>query len=110
MPCRPIILMIGSTQHELAKFLAAYLRLVLELYSTNCIDDFFSFAEMIQVIEINSNDSILSSFYTCSLFIIVPLAETIEICTETLYHDHLPTPVISKYVFIELIKTATASV
>ena len=33
-----------------------------------------------------------------------------EICTETVYDGHLPTPVIPKHVFIELMKTATTSV
>ena len=94
VPCRPILSMIGSAQHELAKFLAALLQPVLELYSTNCINDFFSFAEMIEQLKVNSNDSILCSFDICSLFTNVPLAETIEICTKTLYDGHLPTPVI----------------
>ena len=65
---------------------------------------------MIQQLKVNSNDSILCSFGICSLFTNVPLAETIEICTETLYDGHLPTPVIPKHVFIELMKTATTSV
>ena len=65
---------------------------------------------MIQQLEVNSNDSILCSFDICSLFTNVPLAETIEICTKTLYDGHLPTPVIPKHVFIELMKTATTSV
>ena len=60
--------------------------------------------------KVNSNDSILCSFDICSLFTNVPLAETIEICTKTLYDGHLPTPVILKHVFIELMKTATTSV
>ena len=110
VPCRPILSMIGSAQHELAKFLAALLQPVLEHYSTNCINDFFSFAEMIQQLKVNSNDSILCSFDICSLFTNVPLAETIEICTKTLYDGHLPAPVIPKHVFIELMKTATTSV
>ena len=59
--CHPILLMIGSAQHELAKFLAALLQSVLKLYSTNCINDSFSFAKMIKQLEINSNDSILCS-------------------------------------------------
>ena len=46
----------------------------------------------------------------CSLFTNVPLAETIEICTKTLYDGHLPTPVTFKNVFIKLMKTATTSV
>ena len=65
---------------------------------------------MIQQLKVNSNDSILCSFDICSLFTNVPLAETIEICTKTLYGGHLPTPVIPKHVFIELMKTATTSV
>ena len=65
---------------------------------------------MIQQLEVNSNDSILCSFDVCSLFTNVPLAETIKICTETLYNNHLPTPIIPNHVFIELMKTATTSV
>ena len=65
---------------------------------------------MIQQLKVNSDDSILCSFDICSLFTNVPLAETIEICTKTLYDGHLPTPVIPKHVFIELMKTATTSV
>ena len=65
---------------------------------------------MMQQFKVNSNDSILCSFDICSLFTNVPLAETIEICTKTLYDGHLPTPVIPKHVFIELMKTATTSV
>ena len=67
VPCRPILSMIGSAQHELAKFLAALLQSILELYSTNCINDSFSFAEMIQQLKVNSNDSILCSFDICNL-------------------------------------------
>ena len=93
----------GFAQHELTKFLATLSQPISELYSTNS----FSFAKMIQL-EVNSNDSILCSFDICSLFTNVPLAKTIEICTETLYNSQLPTPVISKHVFIELMKTATA--
>ena len=110
VPCRFILSMIGSAQHELAKFLAALLQPVLELYLTNCINDSFSFAKMIQLLGVNSNDSILCSFDICSLFTNVPLAEIIEICTKTLYDSHLPTPVIPKHVFILLMKTVTTSV
>ena len=41
VPCRPILLMIGSAQYNLAKFLGTLLQPVLELYSTNCINDSF---------------------------------------------------------------------
>ena len=65
---------------------------------------------MMQQLKVNSNGSILCSFDICSLFTNIPLAETIEICTKTLYGGHFPTPVIPKHVFIELTKTATTSV
>ena len=109
-PCRPILSMIGSAQHELAKFLSALLQPVLELYSTTCISDSFSFSKMMQELTINSNDSFLCSFDICSLFTNVPLTETITICAEALYGGQLPTPIIPKEIFIELMKTATTSV
>ena len=65
---------------------------------------------MIKQLEVNFNDSILCLFDICSLFTDVSLAETIEICTETLYDGHLPTPVIPKHVFIELMKIAATPV
>ena len=65
---------------------------------------------MIQQLKVNSNDSILYSFDIWSLFTQVPIAEAIKICTETLYDGHLPTSVIPKHVFIELIKTEFTSV
>ena len=65
---------------------------------------------MIQQLKIDFNDSILFLFDICSLFTNVPLAETIEICTETLYDGHRPTPVILKHVFIKFMKIATTSV
>ena len=46
VPCRPVLSMIGSGQHELTEFLAALLR-VLELYSTDCINNFFYFGKMV---------------------------------------------------------------
>ena len=109
-PCRPILSMIGSAQHELAKFLSCLLQPVLKLYSTNCICDSFSFAKLIQELTINCNQSFLCSFDVCSLFTNVPLDETIDICAKALYDGQLPTPIISKNIFIELMKIATSSV
>ena len=100
---------IGSAQHELTKFLATLFKPILKLYSTNCITDSFSFTKIIQL-KVNSNNSILCLFDICSLFTNVPLAKTIKICTKTLYDSHLPTPLIPKHVFIELMKTATTAV
>ena len=65
---------------------------------------------MMPQLEVNSYNSIFCSFNNCSLFTNISLAEPIEICIKTLYDSHLPTPVISKHVFIELMKIATTSV
>ena len=46
----------------------------------------------------------------CSLFTNVPLAETIEICSQALYNGDLFKPIIPNHVFIDLIKIATSSV
>ena len=110
VPCRPILSMIGSAQHELAKFLSALLQPVLRRYSNNCIQDSFTFAENMQKLNVNSNKSFLCSYDICSLFTNVPLAETIEICTQALYDEDLPEPIIPKHVFNELMKIATSSV
>ena len=45
IPLRSILSMFGSSQHELAKFLAVTLQP--EFYSSFCIQDSFSFAELI---------------------------------------------------------------
>ena len=56
------------------------------------------------------NHKQLHTINYCTYITNVPLAETIEIYTKTFYDGHLPTPVIPKHVFIELMKTATTSV
>ena len=48
IPLRPILSMIGSSQHELAKWLSEVLVPVLKLYSSNCVEDWFTFANFIQ--------------------------------------------------------------
>ena len=44
VPLRPILSMIDSAQHELAKFLSATLQPVQDIFSSNCTKDSFSFA------------------------------------------------------------------
>ena len=48
IPLRPILSMIGSSQHELAKWLAGIVVPVLKLYSSHCVKDSFTFANFIQ--------------------------------------------------------------
>ena len=79
--------MIGSSQHQLAKYLSTLLQPVLEIYSNNCIKDSFLFAEEIRRLKLKPDESFLCSFDISSLFTNVPLAETIQICADTLYED-----------------------
>ena len=44
---RPILFMIGLSQHQLAKYLSALLQPVIEIYSNNCMKDSFLFAKEI---------------------------------------------------------------
>ena len=79
IPLSPILSVVGSSQHELAKFLAVTLQPVLELYSSFCIQDSFSFAELIRQFDPKSDKSFLCSFDICSFFTNVPLDETVGI-------------------------------
>ena len=68
--------MIGSAQHSLAKWLTSIFDPVLLLYSTNCIQDFFTFAHVIRQFGLLPS-AFVCSFDISSLFTYVPLAETI---------------------------------
>ena len=76
VPLRPILSMIGSAQHELAKWLSAVLDPVLQKYSKHCIKDSFTFAEFMQNLDIKDETSFMCSFDISSLFTDVPLNET----------------------------------
>ena len=110
IPLRPVLSMVGSSQHELAKFLLVTLQPVLELYSSFCIQDSFSFAELIRQFDSTSDQSFLRSFDICSLFTNVPLDETIRICADTLYSGKFIRPDFPKAVFIELTQMDTSGV
>ena len=68
IPLSPILSLVGSSQHELAKFLVVTLQPVLKLYSSFCIQDSFSFAELIRQFDHKSDQPFLCSFDICSLF------------------------------------------
>ena len=86
VPLRPIVSMVGSAQHELAKFLSATMQPVLDLYSSNCTKDSFSFAQKVQQLELNPDISFFCLCNILSLFTNVALAETIQISADTLYN------------------------
>ena len=103
--------MIGSSQHQLAKYLSAPLQPVLEIYSNSCFKDSFLFAEEIRRLKLKSDEFFLCSFDISSLFTNVPLAETIQICTDTLYEDdRIVSPTLPKDIFVQLMTSATSCV
>ena len=110
IPFRPILSVVGSSQHELAIFLSVTLQPVLELYSSFCIQDSFSLAELIRQFDPTSDQSFLCSFDICSLFTNVPLDETFQICADTLYSGKFIPPDFPKAVFIEFMHMATSGV
>ena len=84
IPLRPILSMVGSSQHQLAKWLTSVLDPVLSLYSTYCISDSFTFVDTLRNSGLSPSSVFLCSFDVSSLFTNVPLAETIEICAGAL--------------------------
>ena len=81
-PLSPILSMVGSSHHELAKWLASILQPVLEQFSTNCIKYSFTFAQTMQDLRLEEEDVYLCSFDISSLYTNAPLKETIGIYAE----------------------------
>ena len=89
----------------LAKYLAAVIDPVLQLYSNNCIKDSFTFAKEMQDLQMHPKETFLCSFDICSLFTTVPLAETIQICADSLYGGELIRPDYPKEIFLKQINS-----
>ena len=83
---------------------------VLDLYPSNCTKNSFSFAQKVQQLEFNPNNSFFSSYKISSLFKNVPLAEIIQICADTLHNSQLLPPRFRKEIFIKLMNVMTKSV
>ena len=110
VPLRSILSMTGSAQHHLAKWLTSILNSVLQQFSVNCVPDSFTFVKEVNNFTFSPSSAFLCSFDISSLFTNVPLAETIQICAETLYNDFLTPPPLPRNVFVELMHLATSSV
>ena len=95
--------MIGSSQHELATWLAEILAPILKLYSSHCIQDSFTFAYIIEDCNLEPAKTFLCSFDISSPFTNAPLDETIEICTDALYQGHLDCPRIPEDTFTNIV-------
>ena len=109
VPLRPILSMTGSAHHELSKWLASLLQPVLDRYTAHCISDSFTFADYVRKLD-GKIDSVMFSFDVSSLFMNVPLDETIAICADTLHNISASQPCIPKQVFVELLHSATSAV
>ena len=108
-PLRPILSATGLSHHELDKWLAGLLQLVLEQFSSQCILNSFTLAKTMQNLDIDPN-IFMCSFNESSLFTNVPLDETSKICSDALYDNSDLQPPIPKDVFVELMKSVTSSV
>ena len=85
IPLRPILSMVGSAHHELARWLTEILQPVLEHYSEHVIADSFEFCKVLHGdVELGGN-AFMCSFDVTSLFTNVPIIETIQICLDALY-------------------------
>ena len=87
VPIRSILCMVGSAQHELAKWLVEILDPLLRIYSDYCIPDSFQFASLICKLKHSTDTESLYSFNTSNQFINVLLEETIGICADMFYYS-----------------------
>ena len=93
VPLRPILSMVNSPHHPLAKWLATVLKPVVDLYSVHTVKDTFDFCKELEKFTETNKDQLantfLCSFDIASLFTNIPLIETIEICLDALYRNEL---------------------
>ena len=87
VPLRPILSMVGSSQHRIAKWFDRILQPVIMRYCTYCIKDSFEFAGLVK--NCCLQNKFMCSFDIFSLFTCVPILETISICADMLYRSHL---------------------
>ena len=110
VPLRHILSMTNAAQHQLAKNFSSLLEPFLTLYSSNCVRDSFTFADIITTSNLDPSSVFLCSFDTSSLLTNVPLAETIQICADALYSSEHPPAPFPRQIFVELMEMATSSV
>ena len=106
IPLRPILSMVKSPQHQIARFLNKLLEPVLQHFSKYIVKDSFKFVDELKLLK--ARGTFLSSFDVKSLFTNVPLNEVIHVCADTLYS--LENPVLKRNNFILLMKLATEGV
>ena len=110
VPVRPILAMIRSPQHNLAKWLATLLQPVLMKFSSHTLSDSFTFAERIRSLQVDASNVFMCSYDIKSLYTNIPLAETLDICVDQLYNTDLTPPLFSPEVCLELLNKVTTGV
>ena len=111
IPLRPVLSMIGSAHHELARWLAELLKPVVERYSSHTVKDSFSFCDVLRQQRNLGDTAFMCSFDVRSLFTNVPLAETIQICLDTLYRsEDEPPPCMEESLLKSLLLKCTRDV
>ena len=110
IPLRPILSMVGSAQHEMARWLTEILQPVLNRYSENVIKDSFGFCADLREHGELDHQAFMCSFDVVSLFTNVPIEETIQICLDTLYRSNIEPPKISEGLLKKLLLKATRDV
>ena len=112
-PLRPILSMVNAPQHEMARWLTEVLQPVLMKFSSRTIRDTFHFCDNLdRYLKDNvASDTVMCSFDVVSLFTNIPLAETINICLDTLYRDsEVLKPTIPEDFLRKLLMKATCEV
>ena len=94
------------SHHELGKWLTDLSMPVLDRFSSHCISNSFTCANIIQRLELDP-DVFMGSFDVPSLFTNVSLNETFKICLAVLYDKSDLQSLTAKDVLVELMKHAT---
>ena len=96
--------MIDSPEYELAKFMDSLIKpLVPNKYILNSTDDFLMKLNNSNI----SSDDKLVSFDVVSLFINIPLNETINIIADYVFSDeNIQKPLMEKHIFVKLLRLA----
>ena len=110
IPLRPILSMVGSSQHQVAQFLAELLQPVNLKFSKHCVQDSFSFVDILRTSNIEVSNCFICSFDIKSLFTNVPLTEVIDICVSEAYGATDQLVDMPVHVFKELLIFATKDV
>ena len=101
--------MIQSPQHETAKWLAELLQPVLSKLSKFVVKDSFELNDTIRNCSMPESGH-MCSFDIESLFMNVPLEDTIRIAADELYHSDILPPCLTEASFTKLLRKVTSGV